>query len=156
MSDCCTVQHVKLNEPREPGICPLCEKRGKSVDIITLKSLLTPEAMRRLEPSTDYHFCRVADCLVVYFNDTGFFTKGELTVGVYQKETSDPLLVCYCFGFTRERIFSEVARTGKSTAPQEITQYVKDGKCACELRNPQGSCCLGNIGQVVKQALQQK
>jgi hypothetical protein len=156
MSDCCTIQGVKLTQSRGAGSCPRCGERGKSVDIVTLKSLLDSSAMKRLEPSVAYHFCRVADCPVVYFNGIDVFTQGELTVRVYQKETSDPLPVCYCFGFTREQIFDEVARTGKSTAVQEITQYVKDEKCACELRNPQGSCCLGNVGQVVKQALGQK
>jgi hypothetical protein len=156
MSDCCTLQSVKPNETQKPGNCPICAKRGKSVDIVTLKSLLVPQAMKRLEPFAAYSFCRTANCSVVYFNAGALFTKDELAVRVYQKEKSDSTPVCYCFGFTREKLFNEVARTGKSTAVEEITQYVKDSKCACELRNPQGDCCLGNVSQVAKQALQEK
>jgi hypothetical protein len=30
---------------------------------------------------------------------------------------------------------------------------VKAGNCACEVRNPQGSCCLGNVQATVKQVM---
>ncbi len=107
--------------------------------------------MTRLEPSANYQFCRTADCPVVYFNGAQTFTTDEVTVRVFQKDNTDALPVCYCFGFTRERIADELNRTRKSTAVQQVTRYVQDGKCACEIRNPQGSCCLGNLRQVAAQ-----
>jgi hypothetical protein len=39
----------------------------------------------------------------------------------------------------------EILDTGKCTSPQWITAEVKAGNCACEIRNPQGFCCLGNV-----------
>ncbi len=32
----------------------------------------------------------------------------------------------------------------------QMTTGTKTGQCACDIRNPQGSCCLGNVGAVVK------
>jgi hypothetical protein len=47
----------------------------------------------------------------------------------------------------------EIRATGKCTIPQRITAEVKAGNCACEIRNPQRSCCLGNVNVAVKRAL---
>lgn len=34
---------------------------------------------------------------------------------------------------------------GDSTAQQIIMQEVKAGRCACEVKNPAGTCCLGDV-----------
>lgn len=40
------------------------------------------------------------------------------------------------------------------TIPQRITAEVKAGNCACEIRNSQGSCCLGNVTAAVNRAME--
>ena len=70
------------------------------------------------------------------------------------KETEDPVPICYCFGFTEAMAVEEIRATGKCTIPQRITAEVKSGNCACEIRNPQGSCCLGNVTAAVKRAME--
>jgi hypothetical protein len=47
----------------------------------------------------------------------------------------------------------EIRDTGKCTIPQRITAEVKAGNCAREIRNPQGSGCLGNVQAAVKRAM---
>jgi hypothetical protein len=47
----------------------------------------------------------------------------------------------------------EIRATGKCTIPQRITAEIKAGNCACEIRNPQGFCCLGNVNAAVKRAM---
>ena len=47
-------------------------------------------------------------------------------------------------------IRAEIDAKGKSEAVQQITELVKAEKCFCEVTNPQGSCCLGNVSKVVK------
>ncbi|HEV2197528.1 MAG TPA: DUF998 domain-containing protein [Candidatus Acidoferrum sp.] len=47
-------------------------------------------------------------------------------------------------------VVQEVDATGDCRIPQRISAEVKAGNCACEVRNPQGSCCLGNVTAVVK------
>jgi hypothetical protein len=80
--------------------------------------------------------------------------KADVRVRVGLKETEDPVPVCYCFGFTEKMIFDEVRATGKSTVPQRITTEIKASHCACEIRNPQGSCCLGNVTAAIKRAME--
>lgn len=39
---------------------------------------------------------------------------------------------------------------GRSAVVADISAGIKAGPCACDLRNPQGSCCLGNVRGVVE------
>jgi mercuric ion transport protein len=70
------------------------------------------------------------------------------------KETEDPIPVCYCFGWTQEKIFSQIKQLGRSSAVEEISAKVKAGECACEINNPSGSCCLGEVNKVVKKGME--
>jgi len=101
-----------------------------------------------------YLFCRTPDCPVVYFAADGIqvFTKDQIRVPVHQKEPADDnVLVCYCFCHSPATIRADLLVTGRSTVIEEIEAGIKAGQCACDIRNPQGSCCLGNVGAVVKQ-----
>jgi len=74
-------------------------------------------------------------------------------VPVGLKEQANPNApVCYCFGWTPQKIVGEIETTGKSTAIDRIKAQVKAGNCYCEVTNPQGACCLGNVAQAVKEA----
>jgi hypothetical protein len=57
--------------------------------------------------------------------------------------------VCYCFRHTLQSIRSEAATMEESAVVAAITAGIKAGQCACDIRNPQGSCCLGNVRAVV-------
>jgi len=133
--------------------CPQCGKKGKAVDLLTVKALLARSLMDLTSKS--YRFCAQADCSVVYFATDGsqVLYEEDVRERVFQKHPEDPdVFVCYCFRYTVGAIHGEVQRTGQSTAPDEISAGVKAGKCGCEVRNPQGSCCLGNVRSVVKRA----
>ena len=135
----------------DTATCPVSGRTGLEVDLITLKALLNAGALRRLD-GRRYRFCLSAHCEVVYFdNDTGsVFRKSDLTTRVGQKETADPIPLCYCFGFTTEDIRRDLATSGKTEIPGIIAKEVRAGHCACEVRNPQGTCCLGDVAQAVK------
>lgn len=150
METCC----VPPTAPRrtEVQLCPQCERRGKPVDVVTLKSLLTPAARATLETKAAHFFCREASCPVVYFGDGRIYRVQDVAVPVFQKDTSAEVPVCYCFGWTRARVREETERTGRSTAAETISAHIQADRCACELTNPQGSCCLANILSVVKAA----
>ncbi|MCL4553889.1 MAG: (2Fe-2S)-binding protein [Actinobacteria bacterium] len=134
----------------EPARCPRCGDPGDEVGIVTLKSLLLPGALERLEPGGSYRFCANATCETVYFNGAGdAFLTGDLKVPVFQKTQDADCPVCYCFGWTRARIGREIEEAGGSTAISSIAGHVKIGRCACDLNNPQGYCCLGNVKKVL-------
>jgi CopZ-like zinc binding protein len=151
MEDCCTLPTAPRRT--EALSCPQCGLRGKPVDVITLKSLLTPAARATLGPKATHFFCRDPSCAVVYFAESRVYRTQDVTVPVFQKNPSAEVPVCYCFGWTRARIRAEIERTGRSTAAETISAHVQADRCACEVMNPQGSCCLGNILGVVKTAV---
>jgi hypothetical protein len=122
---------------------------GRTVERITLKALLRPQALLRLS-AIEHRFCPTPDCPVVYFGREETFERGDLTVPVFQKEPPGTRLVCCCFGVTEEDIRREIIEAGRSSAAERITALVKEGRCACEVKNPQGSCCLGNIAAATK------
>lgn len=135
-----------------PGVCPKSATHGKRVPLITLKSLLLPRALEHLKPDMTYYFCPEATCEVTYINDGGdFFTLTDLKVPVYPKDDGDDVPVCYCFGWTRRRLREDLARHGHSTSPERIKANVQCGVCGCEVNNPQGSCCLGNVQRTIRE-----
>lgn len=153
MSDCCG----KPDQTNSSKHCPACSQVGRPISSVTLHSLLAPEALVSLSEDADFRFCATRTCPVVYFGGDGqTFEADTLRVPVWQK-TDDPTVpVCYCFGWTEARIRQEHLHTGKTTAVSSISALVKAGECACEVNNPQGSCCLGNVSQVAKRVSQDR
>lgn len=135
----------------ESGLCPVSATTGLKVDLITLKALLTGEGLRRLDGEA-YRFCPAAACDVVYFDNAvgSAFRRKDLIVRIGQKEREDSAPICYCFGYTTGDVRCDFAKFGTTEIPAIITAQVKSGHCACEVKNPQGSCCLGNISKAVR------
>lgn len=156
MADCCSVKEAKERIASAPAVksCPECENRSKQVDTFTVKSLVRQLPFRM--PQADYYFCKSAGCDVVYFPENceaPIFRRGDLLVRVGLKEDHDPIPVCYCFGITRKDIRDEIRETGKSTFAERIKAEVQAGHCACEVKNPSGKCCLGNVTRTAKDGL---
>lgn len=151
MSDCCQAPAG----PQKQGSrlwCHHCGREGKPVARITIQALLKPEAQGEVNRS-QYGFCETPNCPVVYYSADGTqFRKDQLRVRVGIKETEDPIPLCYCFGVTECMIHEEVRRTGRSSASARIRAEVKAGTCRCEVENPSGRCCLGEVIRVEKRA----
>lgn len=136
----------------EQAVCPTNRMPGKVIATQTVKAMLAIP-LTDLHP-IQYYFCRDENCTTVYYNANGqTFTESHLRERVYQKNTDDESVqVCYCFQHTPGSIRGEIRVTGKTTAIDSITAGIQAGQCACEIRNPQGSCCLGNVRALVKQS----
>jgi len=135
-----------------PGeACPACGARGKAVGTITLKAMLDlPLTKVRL---VAYRFCRTPACPVVYYSaDTEqTFLEQDIRERVHSKHPDgENVLVCYCLKRSPESIRGEIARTGRTTVASEINAAIRAGQCACDIRNPQGTCCLANVRAVVE------
>lgn len=142
MEDTCCV-------PTTPGqdatFCPVSGTRGKDVALVTLKALLIPAALARLEPKATFRYCPDATCDVVYYSPTQTYHAADLKVPIFHKQPSPEVPVCYCFGHTRADL-SRAAASGSGQALEaSIRGHVRVGRCGCEVNNPQGSCCLGNV-----------
>jgi hypothetical protein len=86
----------------------------------------------------------------VYFGEGEAFDRDEVAVPVFHKEPAGDRTVCYCFAISEADLRREIVETGRSTAAHRITAHVQAGRCACEIKNPQGNCCLGSVAAVVK------
>lgn len=131
--------------------CPVCGKRGKSVGTSTVKSLISISLRTVVEPGR-YSFCDNQMCVVVYYHDDGHhFDVHQVRVPVYQKHHhSDEVLVCYCFQHSVQAISRAKQDGTLDLIIEDIKQGIKAGQCACDWRNPQGDCCLGNVIQIGK------
>src|SRR6266849_5051655 len=127
MSDCCSGNAKSAGAPAVMA-CPANGARSKRVDALTVKSLVRKLPLRM--PNTQYYFCDASDCELVYF----------------ALDTEAPR-------FRREDIWDEIGSTGKSTVAERTKAEVEAGLCACEVKNPSGKCCLGDVTRAAKDGL---
>ncbi|GMR23882.1 MAG: copper chaperone Copz family protein [Acidobacteriota bacterium] len=148
MSDCCKV--VPEPTAATDDRCRRCGEKGRRVLRETMESLLKPEALEHLTDEP-YYFDRTPECDVVYFSNEAesYFQKDELKVRVGLKETESPIPLCYCFGHTAESAREEIVSTGRSSVAESITAEVQAGNCSCEVKNPSGKCCLGDVNRAI-------
>lgn len=152
MSDCCLVG----DGSKAPAVmaCPVNGARSKQVDMLTVKTLVRQLPLGM--PNTQYYFCEAQDCDAVYFaldSQAPIFRRGDLLVLVGAKAASDPIPVCYCFGFMRKDIEDEIVGKDRSTIAGRISAEVKAGNCACEVKNPSGKCCLAEVTRLTQDCL---
>jgi Zinc binding domain len=152
VSNCCQNlnEDASLFPANTAGHCPACGKKGEVVSTLTVKNLVRDHM--RVEASAAYLFCRNANCEVVYFCGQVVFKKSELKVRVGIKETVDPIPLCYCFDYSRADIRREIDTATKVRILDKIKVEVQGGFCACEVKNPRGSCCLGDITRAIQEA----
>ncbi len=137
--------------PNAHETCPVCQTKGKAVNTQTVKAMLAV-SLTTLRAGS-YHFCRTPDCPVVYFATDGqqIFRESDLRERVYQKHSSDDAVwVCYCFRHSLGTIHANLATTGVSTVIDQIKAGIAAEQCGCDIRNPQGDCCLGNVLALLK------
>ena len=148
----CSGGSCEIHKPAD--LCQRCGARGHSVPRETLEALLTRDAHKRLKAGA-YFFDSSPECEIVYFSNEqdSYFTKRDLRVRVGIKESEAPIPICYCFGHTVDSARVEIQATGQSTVVAQITKEIQDGNCACEVKNPSGRCCLGEVNKAVKELL---
>ena len=130
--------------------CPECGKIGKLVEGQTVKAMLSV-SLREVR-NLNYLFCRTQTCSVVYFSNDGeqIFTTEQVREKVYQKEPEDQdVFICYCFRHTVGNLHA-ASPEERIAIVGDINTGINTGQCACDLRNPQGSCCLGNVRSILK------
>jgi Zinc binding domain len=154
MSSCCSSESCEISKASASGetACPRCGEVGRVVGDETICAVLKPGHADGLL-AVERRFCKTPSCAVLYYGADGrFVEKGAASVRVAVKETDDPVPLCYCFGFSRADVRRQVAERGDSDMPARITAEVRAGRCSCEVKNPSGTCCLGDVNKAVKEA----
>jgi len=149
MGECCNVSAPAVSSQTR---CPCCGEVGRAVADETIRAILKRGAATPLL-ALERRFCKTRTCKVLYYGADGrFVDKDAAVVRIGVKETEDPIPLCYCFNFSRADVQREVAETGSSSIPARITAELKAGRCVCEVKNPSGACCLGEVNKAVKDA----
>ncbi len=140
MNCCQTCPHeMSRSDSASGGV----QHESHPVTLKTMFLMLKPECFDRVDGG-QYRFCASPHCSVVYFSDDRWFTTSDLRIRVGLKEKEDPIPLCYCFGFSEENARQELTVKGRTTILDRIKSLIKKGLCACEERNPSGTCCLGD------------
>jgi hypothetical protein len=139
--------------PAEPGRCSCCGTGGIRVPASTVRALVRGDLRGQVREGS-YLLCPNPGCAQVYTAPEGArsLAKPDLAVRVGFKEQDAPHLVCYCFEHSAEEIEGELHANGHTGIPESISNEVKAGRCACDVKNPKGSCCLGDVNRAVAQA----
>ena len=143
-SGCCTPQ------PKGKEICPNCGEKAKGVLGKTVAHLVKEESKSRLDSFDGFYYCKTPTCKTVYFREDTVLTQEDMSVVVGLKDGATPATVCYCFDWTKEKIKAELEATGKTTALEDIKAKMENPGCSCEVLNPSGGCCLGDVGKAIK------
>ena len=139
-TDCCCPPRPDASAERRE--CPRSGTPGAAVDLLTVKAQLTVQALQNLG-GVAYRFCPDPACDVVYFDGSSqVFTVKDVRVPVWQKVPAGDRMVCYCFG---ENEADMSAAENPSAAVERVRAHIAAGRCACEVRNPKGTCCLGDV-----------
>lgn len=148
MPDSCCPSPARPATPPTTDVCPSCGQRGRPVGLLTVQAQVAL-SLRELRPP--YWFCRTPSCAVVYFAaEAPPITCDQLRERVFQKASDPDVLVCYCFRYTRGDLQrGDSARRDSILA--DVIAGTQQGQCACEIRNPQGSCCLGNLRHLARE-----
>lgn len=149
--ECCTLEA----SPLDIRVCPACGNTGKSVSKLTVAVMAKdPKIYLHAErlPDGKYFICETKSCPTVYFSTQNGTLVGKdgVRVRVWQKEDDPEVPACYCFRNSTASIQNELKRTGSTEVLSRISAEVKAGNCRCEVTNPQGSCCLGNVAKAIK------
>lgn len=167
MLECCDVplEKIMANEHKPGGVCclvtevtdaplradcPQSKTSSRKIQRRTVEHLIKPELVGSISNS-QYYYCDDANCTVVYFSQdgSGTFTRSDLQVAVFAKDPGKDVNVCYCYDWTRGRIEEEIEETGTSTVSRVVAEKMKADSCECDIKNPKGTCCLGDINRYV-------
>jgi hypothetical protein len=162
--DCCTKEEPAVDSNCEaaavkqvmPKRCRACGEQGAPVSRKTVLLMLKPDLLEQALTGI-FRFCATLECPTVYFEEHGsrVFITDDLRVIVGVKANSDPIPVCYCFGFDEGHFREEIKQTGSTAIPDRISSLIREGLCACEARNPSGLCCLGEVNRTAKRLMQE-
>lgn len=127
--------------------CPGNGWQGRAVEWRTVAALAAGPIPQR----QDFWLCLDRGCDIVYFSAGGHCLRvGDLRFELGIKSASPEAFLCYCFLLRRREFLSEIHPNHESTLFSRVTTEVQKGNCACEVRNPTGRCCLGEIRKEIE------
>jgi len=145
MSESCCTTTERGNELQ---CCPASGSLGQNVEWLTVAAL----TVEQVPPRQTFWLCRDKECDVVYFGENGTQLRAkDLRVLPGFKLEGDEGLLCYCFLYCLRDIKEDLLKGNESPTVEHIEAEIRAGNCACEVRNPTGKCCLGEVKKAVRE-----
>lgn len=132
------------------NICPLCGSKTRSIEPVTLLAQVVAERLDSIDEQLGWALCMSGVCEVVYFRGADTVLLGQTRAAPFHKSDDPARLVCFCFEHSVAGVEADAREHGRSTIQASIKAACKAGGDDCARKNPQGRCCLGNVGWVVK------
>ena len=132
--------------------CPASGSAGEPVDWTTVAAL----ANGRVPPKQEFRLCRDPDCEVVYYGSAGTLLRLNGITAQPGFKTGSDGLVCYCFLHREKDVVRQITESGRTDIFESITAEVQAGNCACEVRNPSGKCCLGEVEATIRRVAKER
>lgn len=138
MSNCCGGS-TKIDKK---AMCPECQGEYKLVPLDTvLHQLASPHNQSIKEQS--FYFCSSPECNIVYFGSAGdCYSVEQVRSPIGQKQTEPSRLICYCFDISAQAAADDLDENGASNIKEFVKAQTQAKRCACDIRNPSGKCCL--------------
>lgn len=154
MAACCGPKRVSRPVPLQVA-CPSCSDPGRTVNNITVRSLVHAEVRGRVGEG-DYNLCLNPGCEVVYYDGSHPpLTRAEMAVPIGFKLREGRKLICYCFDLTADDVIAEMRRNPRARSFPEVASIFGMNDCRCELNHPFGGhcACAAEVGRAVKDGL---
>ncbi|GAB4568016.1 MAG: copper chaperone Copz family protein [Haliangiales bacterium] len=137
--------------------CPRCGASGRAVAAETVAALVVSDRMDEIVDAqggpAGWRLCSGPGCEVVYFAAGEAVVLADVVAVPFHKSRDPARLVCFCFGHSVAAVEADARAHGGSKIQAAIKAECRAGHDDCERKSPHGRCCLGHVGQVVKDAL---
>jgi hypothetical protein len=148
MADICCAPTDLVEHRANVYACPGCGKHGRQVALITVQAQVAVSLQELV--ASPYQLCASPGCAVVYYAaGAPPITRAQVREHVFPKEATPDVLICHCFRHSLGAI-QQSDQVGRAAILANIVAGTRQGQCACELRNPQGRCCLGDVRRLMR------
>ncbi len=147
--ECCS-DCKQAGQDKAAGLCPVCKEEGIGVSQVTVRCLVHDTHLP-LVTSEEYKVCMSPACPIVYFSveDGAVFTKDQVKVPIWFKESAHPRYACYCSKITEEQVLGAVAKNGLASLNEVIAMTGAMENPNCIENNPLGVCCHKIIEEMI-------
>ncbi len=139
MMACCNT------ETKSRSTCPACRQCCIPASWQTmLHQIRFPE--NQSLANDDYTFCTNRDCPAGYISASHMVPKNLLRAF----DPDRPAMLCHCFDISEPGYVTALRNHTAGAIRDFVVRQTRAGLCACEIRSPDGRCCLARFRELEK------
>lgn len=108
-------------------------------------------ADRVRDTEAPWRACLSSACPIAYYGASTTILVTEVSATAHHKARAPDPLICFCFEYRISALErSMLGPDSVNPIVLEIQSRCREGLGQCQIKNPEGRCCLRNIAQVLK------